>query len=152
VLDLGELQGEARRLGAEHARLVRDLAADHALRARPLLILSGGETSVAVSGHGQGGRNTEYLLSLALGLGGTPGVYALAADTDGLDGKGGHAGALLRPESPALWAAAGLDARACLAANDSRAPFAASHDLLTTGPTRTNVNDLRLLLLTPDRS
>lgn len=148
VMALGELEGEARDLGEKHAVLASALRAGRA-SGPPLLILSGGEATVRVSGRGEGGRNTEYLLALALALDGAPGVHALAADTDGLDGKGGHAGGLIRPDSLRRWTSAGLDPRTRLEANDSRKPFATTGDLLETGPTRTNVNDIRLILLTP---
>ena len=114
----------------------------------PLLILSGGETTVTVTGDGRGGRNTEYLLALAIALEaeGQPAVYALAADTDGIDGTEDNAGAILRPDTIARARAAGLDPQTFLAANDSYGFFAALGDLLVTGPTRTNVNDFRAIL------
>ncbi len=139
-----EVQGEARAVAAQHAALV-------AGRPRPLLILSGGETTVTVKGHGAGGRNTEYLLALGLALeasGATRqgAVYALAADTDGIDGTEDNAGAVLLPDSLERARRAGLDPRALLDANDSYGFFSALGDLLVTGPTRTNVNDLRAIL------
>ena len=148
-----EVQGEARAVAAKHAALVRSLRAQmgaekpKADRA-PLLILSGGETTVTVKGGGRGGRNTEYLLALAIALeaGGQGAVYALAADTDGIDGTEDNAGAILRPDTLARARAAGLDPEAFLADNDTYGFFAALGDLLVTGPTRTNVNDFRAIL------
>jgi glycerate 2-kinase len=114
------------------------------------VLLSGGETTVTVRGTGRGGRNTEYLLALALALetiGPGPGIFALAADTDGIDGTEDNAGAFLRPDTFRRAAAAGLDARVFLEANDSYGFFQKLGDLVTTGPTRTNVNDFRAILL-----
>ena len=161
-----EIQGEARVVAEEHAALVQRLrertaGAGGALERQPLLILSGGETTVTVRGGGRGGRNSEYLLALALALevaaqaghaaggaaGQAPSVYALAADTDGIDGSEDNAGAFLFPDSLARARAAGLDPAGLLAANDSYAFFAALGDLLVTGPTRTNVNDFRAILV-----
>ena len=148
-----EVQGEARAVAAAHAALVSRLRAqggakDSDTRPAPLLILSGGETTVTVRGGGRGGRNTEYLLALAIALeaGGQGAVYALAADTDGIDGTEDNAGAILYPDSLARARAAGLHPEAFLAANDSYGFFAALGDLLMTGPTRTNVNDFRAIL------
>ena len=115
--------------------------------ARPCVLLSGGECTVTVRHPGRGGRNGEFLLGLVLALDGLPGVYALAADTDGIDGTEDNAGARAGPDSLARAAARGLDARALLEANDSYALFSALGDLIVTGPTRTNVNDFRALLI-----
>ena len=141
-----DLAGEARELGAAHATLARDAAA---AASRPLVLLSGGETAVTLPrpGFGQGGRNSEYLLALAAGLDGAPGIWAIACDTDGIDGTEDSAGAILAPDSLACAAAAGLDARAMLAAHDSYGFFDALGDLVVTGPTRTNVNDFRAILI-----
>lgn len=139
------LEGEASVLGREHGRMalaLKDSGID-----RPVLLLSGGETSVTVRGNGRGGRNTEYLLSLALALDGVPGIHALAADTDGIDGVEDNAGAVLRPDTLARARRAGVDAAACLAGNDAYSVFEALGDLLITGPTRTNVNDFRAILI-----
>ncbi|HUN52313.1 MAG TPA: DUF4147 domain-containing protein, partial [Candidatus Sulfotelmatobacter sp.] len=141
------LEGEARGLGAEHAHL----ALAHAAEGRRLCILSGGETTVTVRGEGRGGRNAEYLLSLAIGLDGAAGIHALAADTDGIDGSEDNAGAVLAPDSLARARALGIDARTRLADNDAYGFFAALDDLLVTGPTRTNVNDFRAILVDPVR-
>ncbi len=163
-----EIQGEARAVAAQHAALARRLqetraGSERLLERGPLLILSGGETTVTVRGGGRGGRNTEYLLALALALeagatpqargaagdpgGRIPSVHALAADTDGIDGSEDNAGAFLRPDSLARARAAGLDPAGLLATNDSYGFFAALDDLLVTGPTRTNVNDFRAILV-----
>jgi hydroxypyruvate reductase len=146
VLNLGaDVEGEARTVAAGHARLALRLGAERR-DPRPLVILSGGETAVRVSGKGLGGRNTEYLLALAIALD-EAAAHALAADTDGIDGRGGHAGAVLSPDSLRRWAALGLDPAASLRSNDSRDVFARAGDLIETGPTRTNVNDFRAILL-----
>jgi glycerate 2-kinase len=139
-----DVQGEARAVAVQHAALV-------AGRPRPLLILSGGETTVAVKGRGRGGRNTEYLLALGLALeanGATRhgAVYALAADTDGIDGTEDNAGAVLLPDSLERARRAGLDPSAVLEENNSYRFFSTLGDLLVTGPTRTNVNDIRAIL------
>jgi len=113
----------------------------------PALLLSGGETTVTLKGKGRGGRNAEFLLGLALALEGAPDIWALAADTDGIDGSEDNAGALCGPESLAHAAAAGHSARAALAANDAYGFFQATGELLVTGPTMTNVNDFRAVLI-----
>jgi hydroxypyruvate reductase len=103
---------------------------------------------VTVRGTGRGGRNAEFLLALALALGGQERVYALAADTDGIDGTENNAGALLTPDTLARAAAAGLHPGAHLARNDGHSFFAGLGDLVVTGPTLTNVNDFRAILIT----
>ena len=147
TLLLGELDGEARELARRHAELVRQIRREGRPLAAPCLILSGGETTVAVRGAGRGGRNSEYLLALADSLRSEEGIHALAADTDGIDGSEDNAGAWLTPDSCARAAALGLDAGHYLADNDAYGYFAALGQLLITGPTRTNVNDLRAILL-----
>lgn len=134
------LEGEARVLGAAHGRLARESMG------KPLLILSGGETSVTVTGDGRGGRNLEYLAGLAPEIAGLP-VTALAADTDGIDGSEDNAGGFVDGTTMARLHAAGLDHAAALARNDTHPLFAALGDLLVTGPTRTNVNDFRAILI-----
>ncbi|MDH3319331.1 MAG: glycerate kinase [Betaproteobacteria bacterium] len=115
---------------------------------RPSVLISGGECTVTVRGAGgRGGRCGEFLLALALALEGVPNVHAIAADTDGIDGSEDNAGALVSPDTLARAVARGLDARKLLAANDSYAFFSALGDLVVTGPTRTNVNDYRAILL-----
>ena len=144
-----DLEGEARELGAAHAEVARACAAGQGPAAAPCVLLSGGETTVTVAGAGRGGRNTEYLLSLAIGLRGTPGVAAIAADTDGIDGTEHNAGAFLAPDTLTRADVAGVDPAAALAANDAYTFFARLDDLLVTGPTHTNVNDFRAVLVRP---
>ena len=149
VLQLGDnIEGEAREVARVQAAmaLARRRGETTIL---PFLILSGGETTVKVTGRGRGGRNTEFLLSLAIALAGAPGIYALAADTDGIDGSQDNAGAVLTPESWQRARSLGLDAAALLADNDAYSYFAALDDLLVTGPTRTNINDFRAVLVLP---
>ncbi|APE30251.1 glycerate kinase [Halomonas aestuarii] len=141
-----DLEGEARELGRAQGRLA--LAARDGRRA-PLLLLSGGETSVTVRGDGRGGRNVEYLLGLFETLRGAEGIHALAIDTDGIDGFEDNAGALFSPEDWARARAAGLDVLDHLSRNDAYTFFAALDDLIVTGPTRTNVNDFRAILVLP---
>ncbi|MCU0933336.1 MAG: glycerate kinase [Thiobacillaceae bacterium] len=138
--------GEARTMAAEFAALTR-AEASRRHGDRPLVLLSGGEAQVTVRGKGRGGRNAEFLLALALDLQGMAGIHALAADTDGIDGSGDNAGALLAADTLARAAALGLDARARLDDNDAYGFFAALGDLLVTGPTRTNANDFRAILI-----
>ncbi|QIY80246.1 glycerate kinase type-2 family protein [Chromobacterium violaceum] len=148
VLLLGDsIEGEAREAAKVHAGIARQIAAHDSPVARPALILSGGETTVTLRGKGRGGRNSEFLLALAIALDGLPGVYALAADTDGIDGSEDNAGALISPDTLARAAALGVDAGARLTDNDGYGFFAALGDLLVTGPTHTNVNDFRAILL-----
>ncbi len=144
VLRLGDdLADEAQALGREHARLAMSLLEG----GRPAAILSGGETRVVLGdAGGRGGRNTEYLAALALELDGRPGIAALAADTDGIDGHGDHAGAIVVPETLQLGAARGMSLASILAQHDSYSYFDACDSLVRTGPTRTNVNDFRLIL------
>jgi glycerate 2-kinase len=143
VLLGSDLEGEARDVGAAHAALARAYAAS----GTPLVILSGGETTVTVRGQGRGGRNSEYLLSLALALKGQADIYALAADTDGIDGSEDNAGAVITPDTIARAEAEGIDLEACLRVNDAYAVFHDLGDLVMTGPTRTNVNDFRAILI-----
>jgi glycerate 2-kinase len=142
------LEGEARDIGLMHAALARQVALRGEPFARPCVLLSGGETSVTLRGSGgRGGRNTEFLLSLATALDGHPGIYALACDTDGIDGSEDNAGALYQPDSIARATALGLRPRAMLDDNDSYGFFAVLGDLVMGGPTRTNVNDFRAILI-----
>lgn len=149
VLLLGDaIEGEAREVAKVHAGIARSIRQQAAPCAAPCVILSGGETTVTVrSKGGRGGRNAEFALGLALALKGLPDVYALAADTDGIDGTEDNAGAFVTPDSLARARQQGLDAAAFLAGNDSYRFFEALGDLLRTGPTRTNVNDFRAVLL-----
>lgn len=142
------IEGEARVVAAEHAALVRAVRREGRPAAPPCVLLSGGETTVTVRGGGRGGRNAEYLLALAGALGDEQGVHALACDTDGLDGTEDNAGARLSPDTLARARALHLDAGDRLADNDAYGFFAALDDLIVTGPTRTNVNDFRAILVT----
>ncbi|WP_082040013.1 glycerate kinase type-2 family protein [Serpentinimonas raichei] len=145
------LQGEAREVGQVLAALARQIAQRQQPFAAPCLLLSGGETSVTLRtpSPGQGGRNVECLLACALELNGQPGVYALMADTDGIDGNGPAAGALIGPDTLARAQALGLNAQQMLDQHDAHGCFAALGDALHSGPTRTNVNDFRALLIAP---
>ena len=147
-LILGDsLEGEAREVALVHAGIARQVLRHGQPVAAPCVLLSGGETTVTVRGKGRGGRNVEFLLALALALGGEAGVYALAGDTDGVDGTEDNAGALVTPDTLARAAAAGVDAKSHLADNDGYTFFAALDDLIKTGPTLTNVNDFRAILV-----
>ena len=141
------LEGDARQCGLEHAQLALQCRTQGASAQTPFVLLSGGETTVKVVGNGRGGRNAEFLLSLTLGLKGTPGIWAIACDTDGIDGTEDNAGAIVRPDTLARGRALGLDAAAMLANNDAYSYFAALGDLVVTGPTRTNVNDFRAIYI-----
>ena len=143
------LEGEAREVALVHAAIARQVVQYGQPAARPCVILSGGETSVTVRGQGRGGRNAEFLLALAVALDGLEGVHALAADTDGIDGTEDNAGAWLAPDSLATAQALDLDARARLADNDGYGFFGTLGQLIVTGPTRTNVNDFRAIIVDP---
>ncbi|AVM74139.1 glycerate kinase type-2 family protein [Magnetospirillum gryphiswaldense] len=148
VLNLGDcIEGEARHVARVMAGMAKSIRHHGQPLAGPVALISGGETSVTLCGHGRGGRNTEFLLALALALDGLDGVYALAADTDGIDGSEDNAGALLTPDTLARAAKAGLNGAAMLDDNDAYGFFAALGDLVLTGPTRTNVNDFRVVLI-----
>ena len=147
VRHLGDaIEGEARRVAADHAALALEARRDRG-GARPLLILSGGELTVTRRGDGCGGPNAEYCLALALALHGAAGIHALACDTDGVDGAAEVAGARIAPETLERARAAGLDPERALARNDAHGFFAALGDQVVTGPTLTNVNDFRALLI-----
>ncbi len=148
-LILGDaIEGEARDAGAQHARIALDAAQGQGPVNAPCVLLSGGETTVTLRGGGRGGRNSEYLLALAIALQGHPNIYALAGDTDGIDGSETNAGALITPDTLQRAAAAGLDPRDMLERNDSYSLFEQIGDLVVTGPTLTNVNDFRAILIT----
>ena len=151
ALILGDaLEGESRELGTILAGIARSVRYHGLPLAAPALLLSGGETTVTLAGSGKpgrGGRNTEFLLGLAVGLAASPGIWAAAGDTDGIDGTEDAAGAIVTPDTLARAAAAGLSARASLAAHDSYSLFDAIGDLIRTGPTLTNVNDIRAILI-----
>jgi len=148
-LILGDaLEGEARELGTALAGIALSARAHGHPIPAPCVLLSGGETTVTIrTTPGRGGRNGECLLGCALALAGTPGIWALMADTDGIDGSDENAGAIASPDTLARAHAAGLNPRALLAAHDSHRVFATLGDLLTTGPTLTNVNDFRAILV-----
>jgi hydroxypyruvate reductase len=147
-LILGDaLTGEAREVGTLMAGIARAVAEHDLPVTKPAVLLSGGETTVTVRGSGKGGRNTEFLLGFALAAAGLPGVHALAIDTDGIDGSEDNAGAIATPDTLARLKAAGFDPAAMLADNDAYSAFAAIGDLVVTGPTHTNVNDFRAVLV-----
>lgn len=140
---LGEhVEGEARAVGALHAAEALKRAGRG-----PCVLLSGGETTVTVRGKGRGGRNGEYILAAAMAAGGHPRVYGIAGGTDGLDGSSGAAGAMFTPQTLTEAARAGAEAAACLGDNDTHKFFSAARGLVVTGPTHTNVNDFRALLV-----
>jgi hydroxypyruvate reductase len=148
-LVLGDsVTGEASEVAKAYAALAREVK-HHGQPARaPVALISGGETTVTVKGnHGRGGRNSEFLLSLAIALDGQAGTWALACDTDGIDGSEDNAGAWLGPDTIRRARAMGLDPRAMLARNDGYGFFCALDSLVVTGPTRTNVNDFRVILV-----
>lgn len=136
------IEGEARELGVAMAK--QALAQKH-----PCILLSGGETTVTLRGKGRGGRNVEFLLSLALALNGAADIHALAGDTDGVDGTDDIAGAYVSPDTLRRALAAGFDAAQALENNDAHSFFGAIGDSIVTGPTRTNVNDFRAILVAP---
>jgi hydroxypyruvate reductase len=141
------IEGESRDVALVHAGIARQCALRAQPEAPPCVLISGGETTITLKGKGKGGRNTEFLLALAIALDGLPGIYALAGDTDGIDGSEDNAGALIYPDTLARAEKAGLNAKAMLADNDPYSFFAALGDLLETGPTLTNVNDFRAILI-----
>ncbi|HEX3138552.1 MAG TPA: MOFRL family protein, partial [Rhizobacter sp.] len=144
-----EIEGESREVGKVHAALARAVARRSQPFRKPCVILSGGETTVTVSGNtrGRGGRATEFLLGCASALQGEPGVWALAGDTDGIDGIESNAGAIVTPDTLARAMALGRKPEDHLAAHDAWSFFSALGDLVVTGPTFTNVNDFRALLI-----
>jgi hydroxypyruvate reductase len=142
------IEGEARDVGACLAGIARQIVGRGQPFAAPCVLLSGGETTVTVRGSGRGGRNVEFLLAHTIALDGTPGVWALAADTDGVDGMEEIAGAVATPESLARAWALGLRPKEALAENDGHGFFGALGDQIVTGPTLTNVNDFRAVIIT----
>jgi glycerate 2-kinase len=142
------ITGEASEVAKVMAALVREVRTHGAPWQPPVALISGGECTVTVRGErGRGGRCAEFLLALAVELDGVAGIHAIAADTDGIDGSEDNAGALVGPDSLVRARAAGVDAKKLLAANDSYSFFSATGDLLVTGPTRTNVNDFRAIVV-----
>jgi hydroxypyruvate reductase len=147
-LILGDaIEGEAREVAKVMAGIALQARRHRQPAAPPCVLLSGGETTVTVRGRGRGGRNAEFLLALAVQLKGAAGISALAADTDGIDGSEDNAGALVTPDTLARARALGLDAAERLADNDGHGFFSALGDLVVTGPTLTNVNDFRAILV-----
>jgi hydroxypyruvate reductase len=154
-LVLGDaLEGESRELGTVMAGIARSIRTHGQPIVPPALLLSGGETTVTIASGGgsggsagRGGRNTEFLLGLAVALTETPGIWALAGDTDGIDGTEDAAGAIVTPDTLARARTAGLNPRGMLTGHDSYSLFSAIGDLVRTGPTLTNVNDIRAVLV-----
>ena len=149
-LILGDaIEGEAREVAMVMARIARQVARRGQPLPAPAVVLSGGETTVTVRGAGRGGRNSEFLLALAIALEGEAGIWGLAADTDGIDGTEDNAGAIITPDTLLRSEKAGLVASQMLANNDGYSFFKLLGDLLMTGPTLTNVNDFRAILVLP---
>lgn len=141
------IEGEAREAGRFHAALAREILARNRPFTRPVVLLSGGETTVTLRGSGKGGRNSEFLLSFALSISGLEGIEALAADTDGIDGSEDNAGAFANGTTAARLIEKGLDPAELLNNNDAWSAFNAVGDLFVPGPTGTNVNDFRAILI-----
>jgi glycerate 2-kinase len=147
-LILGDtVSGESREIAKSYAAFAKEIRHHPQWLRAPVALLSGGETTVTIKGNGRGGRNAEFLLSLLIELAGTEAIYALACDTDGLDGSENNAGALITPDSLHRAEKLGLNATAYLANNDAYTFFQLLNDLVTTGPTFTNVNDYRAILI-----
>jgi len=142
------VEGESREIAKFHAAMAEQVINYGQPLPSPCVILSGGETTVTVKGNGQGGRNAEFMLSLLVSLKGKERVHAIAVDTDGIDGTEDNAGAILTPESFQRAIDAGIDLHAMLDNNDGYNVFKQLGDLIITGPTRTNVNDFRAILIT----
>jgi len=141
------IEGEARDVGLVHAAIAREVAARNRPFPKPVVILSGGETTVTLRAKGKGGRNTEFLLSLASAIDGVDGIAALAADTDGIDGSEDNAGAFAGTGAAGEMRAQGLDPLVSLAGNNAWSAFDVIGELFVTGPTGTNVNDFRAILV-----
>ncbi|MEP2979373.1 MAG: glycerate kinase [Lentilitoribacter sp.] len=150
VINLGaDIEGEAKEVGQQQAKMALDYQADMKVGDKPIVIISGGETTVTITGEGgKGGRNCEYILSLAVALNGAENIHALACDTDGIDGSEDVAGAIITPNTLKRAKLAGYSAQEMLAKHDSYTLFQALGDLYKTGPTLTNVNDLRVIYIT----
>ena len=148
------VEGEARDVAQVHAAIAREVVQRNRPFPRPVLLLSGGETTVTLKGHGKGGRNSEFALALAIGISGVEGIHALAADTDGIDGSENNAGAFADTFTATRLYQRGMDPASLLRRNDAWTAFSALGDLFVTGPTGTNVNDFRAILITggPERS
>ena len=141
------MEGESKDVALVHASIVRQILRRGQPMRPPCVQLSGGEPTVTIRGTGRGGPNTEFLLSLAIALGGTRGVYAIACDTDGIDGSEDNAGAVISPDTLTKGESTGKNATDFLSNNDAYGFFAEIGDLVMTGPTRTNVNDFRAILI-----
>lgn len=141
------IEGEARDIALMHAAMAKQVAERGQPFQKPCVIISGGETTVTVRGNGRGGRNAEFLLSLAIALNGQEGIYAIACDTDGIDGSENNAGAVYAPDSVSRAESQGIRPRKMLENNDGYGFFSALDDLIVTGPSRTNVNDFRAILI-----
>ncbi len=141
------IEGESRDVGLVHVGIARQCAMRGQPMEPPCVLISGGETTITLKGKGKGGPNTEFLLAMAIALDGMENIYALAGDTDGVDGSEDNAGALIYPNTLQRAEAAGINAKAMLANNDPYTFFKGIGDLLETGPTMTNVNDLRLVYI-----
>ncbi|MEP5732044.1 MAG: glycerate kinase [Sulfitobacter sp.] len=141
------IEGEARDVANVHAALARQASQSGFPYPAPTVLLSGGETTVTLRNKGRGGRNSEFQLALALALDGIPGISALAADTDGIDGSEDNAGAFVDGTTPNRMRAAGINPQVHLQMNDAYSAFEATTDLFVTGPTGTNVNDFRAILI-----
>lgn len=146
------IEGEARNIAANQAKTAKAIADGMQAGDRPVLLLSGGELTVTHKGSGTGGPNAEFCLALALALGGDPRIHAIACDTDGIDGPADVAGAIVTPETLASARAAGMDPQQALDHNDAHSFFAAIGAQVVTGPTLTNVNDFRAILILPPAS
>ena len=148
VMILGDsIEGEASEVAMVHAGISKQIVKHGQPLPKPCVVLSGGETTVTVKGNGRGGRNAEFALALCVALDGLQGVYALAADTDGIDGSEDNAGVVVQPQSLATAEAAGVNAKSFLADNNGYSFFKAIDALVMTGPTLTNVNDFRAILI-----
>jgi len=141
------IEGEAREAAHVHAAIAREIQARNRPFAKPVVLLSGGETTVTLAGKGKGGRNSEFLLSLAIDIDGCPGIDAMAADTDGIDGSEDNAGAFADGGTVARMRQAGIVPADRLRSNDAWSAFNATGDLFVPGPTGTNVNDFRAILI-----
>ena len=150
-LILGDaIEGESKELGRTMAGIARSIRSLNEPVRAPAMLISGGETTVTIGPHGagRGGRNTEFLLSLAIALDGDAGIYALAGDSDGIDGTEDAAGAFISPDTLSRAQSVGLMPKDFLDRHDSYSLFDALGDLIRTGPTLTNVNDIRLVMVT----
>ena len=143
------IEGESRDVALVHAGIAQQIVNHGQPASAPCVLLSGGETTVTVRGQGRGGRDAEFLLALAVALDGHPRIHAIACDTDGIDGTEDNAGAILTPTTLKRANQIGLNAKERLANNDGYEFFSALDDLVVTGPTRTNVNDFRAILIDP---